>query len=424
MPPASEDLDLLLSLAGDTVPETPPGSPSSIASNFHGYVSDDGSPKRPRVSDMSAFREVVKDYLDSEPIAPSKLHSKTKIQKKAGEVETERFSGLRIRNQLVSSVELSNHFSDVRFVRMPSIRNLLSGDTLSGSWATVGVLTEKMGAKVSSTGKNYGIWKMSCLDETDISVFLFGNAYKTNYSEKVGSVFALFNLNFKKDGAGKGFSLSSHSIGQILNIGTSADFGFCNGKRKDGIACTTVINKNKVSYCKYHSSKTTQTYTTSRAELKGGNIRMAFRPQPEGVYVIDPQKGLSNRKKSVHQVKIMSVDGLKKVLSSADRVTTNIHSQGIRFLSKLAASTELKVGNKQSLKPNEVKASAGKRAAVPSKLPSNPAFGAEAKRKKGCEVPSKLPSNPAFEAESKRKMGCEPSGNMIELDIVSSDEDN
>ncbi|KAK8946785.1 hypothetical protein KSP39_PZI007416 [Platanthera zijinensis] len=85
-------------------------------------------------------------------------------------------------NQLVSSVELINHFSDVRFVRMLSIRNLLSGDTLSGSWATAGVLKEKMGAKVSSTGNNYGIWKMSCLDEIDILVFLFGNAYKTNYS--------------------------------------------------------------------------------------------------------------------------------------------------------------------------------------------------------------------------------------------------
>lgn len=351
---------------------------------------------------MSAFREVVKDYLASEPIVPEKLHSKTKIQKKTREVETERFSGLRIRNQLISSVELSNHFSDVRFVRMSVIRNLLSGDSFSGSWATVGVLTENMGAKVSSTGKNYGIWKMSCLDENDISVFLFGNAYKTNKSEKVGSVFALFNLNLKKDGNGKGFSLSSHSIGQILKIGTSADFGLCKGKRKDGIACTMVINKNKASYCKYHSSKTTQTYATSRAELKGGNIRMSFRPQPEGVFVIDPKEGLSNRKKSVQQVKVMSVDGLKKVLSSADRVTTNIHSQGIRFLSKLAAATEQKVGNKQSLKLNEVQTSAGKRIVVPSQLPSNLAFGAEAKRMRGCE----------------------PSGNMIELDIISSDEDN
>ncbi|KAK8956899.1 hypothetical protein KSP39_PZI000938 [Platanthera zijinensis] len=100
-----------------------------------------------------------------------------------------------------------------------------------------------MGGKVSSSRKNYGIWKMSCLDEIDFSVFLFGNVYKTNNSEKEGSIFALFNLILKKDGYGKGFSLSSHSIGQILIIETSADFGFCNGKRKDGIACTKVINK-------------------------------------------------------------------------------------------------------------------------------------------------------------------------------------
>ncbi|KAK6228925.1 hypothetical protein SCA6_017876 [Theobroma cacao] len=42
---------------------------------------------------------------------------------------------------------------------------------------------------------------------------------------------------------GSGFSLSVGAPNQILKIGTSADYGVCKGKRKDGTACTLVINK-------------------------------------------------------------------------------------------------------------------------------------------------------------------------------------
>lgn len=77
----------------------------------------------------------------------------------------------------------------------------MSGDTFSGSWATVGVLTEKGSPKTSSTGKSYSIWKIGCLDESTISLFLFGDAYKRNSQEHAGTVFALFNCAVRKDAA-------------------------------------------------------------------------------------------------------------------------------------------------------------------------------------------------------------------------------
>lgn len=73
------------------------------------------------------------------------------------------------------------------------------GDTLSGCWVTVGVLTEKGSPKTSSTGKAYCIWKLSCLDENAVSVFLFGDAYKRNCKELAGTVFAVFNSTVRKD---------------------------------------------------------------------------------------------------------------------------------------------------------------------------------------------------------------------------------
>lgn len=73
------------------------------------------------------------------------------------------------------------------------------GDTISGCWATVGVVTEKGIPRSSSTGKSYCIWKIGCLDENTISVFLFGDAYKKNCKENAGTVFALFNCSVRKD---------------------------------------------------------------------------------------------------------------------------------------------------------------------------------------------------------------------------------
>lgn len=113
---------------------------------------------------------------------------------------------------------------------------------------------------------------MGSLDEKTVSLFLFGDAYQKNCNEKAGAVFALFNCSVRKDNSvllslpinkiisvkisgwvaktssmpliqENGFSLSVYSASHILKIGTSADYGVCKGKRKDGMACTLVINK-------------------------------------------------------------------------------------------------------------------------------------------------------------------------------------
>ncbi|KAL6957923.1 hypothetical protein U1Q18_044472 [Sarracenia purpurea var. burkii] len=252
------------------------------------YLSDDGSPKQMGRVDMSVFRSAVQDCLDYEPENAKKAIKSNQL-KKSNEAEVEKYSGLRIRNQLVSQVELINRFSDIRFVRLPAIKNVLMGDTLSGCWATVGVLTEKGNPKLSSTGKNYCIWKIGCLDENTLSVFLFGDAYQKYSKEEAGTILALFNCGIRKDNLGSGFSLSVYSAGQILKVGTSSDYGVCKGKRKDGLPCTLVINKN---------------------------LRTAFRGplKSEGVYVVDPLVDRTNLRKSKQPTKVLSVEGLKKAL--------------------------------------------------------------------------------------------------------------
>ncbi|CAL5378153.1 unnamed protein product [Camellia sinensis] len=316
-----DDLDLLLSLQ-DRVLETPPASPSALHPQSPGYLSDDGLPKRVGQVDMSVFRNAVEDCLDYEP-ENAKKSVKSSQLKKANDPEVEKFSGLRI-------------------------RNVLNGDTLSGCWATVGVLVEKGNPKVSTTGKNYCIWKLGCLDEKTISVFLFGDAYQKYSKEVAGTVFALLNCAVRKDNLGPGFSLSVYSAGQILKIGTSLDYGVCKGKRKDGMACTLVINKiSWVNHVLPGSEQPTQQWNRKhlkstplreRNSREGRNLRTAFRNpfKPEGIYMVDPLADRTNVRKQLQPAKLLSVEGLKKALSNAGKVTTNAHSQGIRFLTEVA----------------------------------------------------------------------------------------
>ncbi|KAI6701060.1 hypothetical protein NL676_015384 [Syzygium grande] len=373
-----EDLDLLLSLQ-DRVLETPPASPSHPHSpSSPGYLSDDGMPKRREQVDMSVFRNAVEDCLDYKP-EPTKGSGNLNPSRAAAEPDVEKFSGLRIRNQLITPTELHDHFSDIRFVRLPVIKNLLAGDTLSGCWATVAVLTEK----------------------------------GENSDEKVGSTFALFNCNVRKDSTG-GFSLSIYSPSQILKIGTSADYGVCKGKRKDGMACTLVINKHRGIYCRYHKSKASEKYSSTRTQLIGGNIRTAFRNHlnAEGIYVVDRLSDRTNVKKATQPVKLLSVEGLKKALSGAGKVTTNTHSQGIRFLSEVTAKMEPRSSNKESSLKSEPVASKDKRksSAVkvdPSLFQRNERTGM--KRSKTEE-----------DSANKTKLGT---GKLIELEIFSSDDE-
>ncbi|EEF31558.1 conserved hypothetical protein [Ricinus communis] len=301
-----DDLDLLLSLQ-DRVLETPPGSPSNLNANSLGFLSDDESPRRRGQADLSVFRDAVQDCLNHHDLKPVGKAEKLKQSRKSNEAHIEKYSGLRIRNQLVTPAELSERFSDIRFVRLPAIKNLLVGDTISGCWATVGVLTEKGNPRTSSVGKSYSIWKIGCLDENTISLFLFGDAYQQNCKEQAGTVFALFNCTVRKDNTG-GFSLSLYSPNQVLKMGTSTDYGVCKGKRKDGMSCTSVINKRQGIYCRFHKSKASEIFSTKRTELKGGNLRTAFRDplKSQGIHIIDPLADRTNNKNSRQPVQFLS----------------------------------------------------------------------------------------------------------------------
>jgi minichromosome maintenance protein 10 len=118
-------------------------------------------------------------------------------------------------NRLVSADSMSTRFSDIRFIRFQAIRIAMMGDNITGCWATVGVLTEKGNPKLSSTGKNFALWKLGSLDEITISLFLFGDEYNRHWKELPGSILSIINARIRREDKGNEFSLSVFDLTKL-----------------------------------------------------------------------------------------------------------------------------------------------------------------------------------------------------------------
>ncbi|KAK4340471.1 hypothetical protein RND71_041933 [Anisodus tanguticus] len=167
---------------------------------------------------------------------------------------------------------------------------------------------------------------MGSLDEKTISLFVFGDAYQKNCNEKAGAVFALFNCSVRKDNSEHGFSSSVYSAIHIAHLWIME---FARGKGKMGWLAQTYGLKTFAGGVEHIAA------TISR------NLRTGFRDhlKSEGIYVVNPLADKTNFTKSAAPLKLLSVDGLKKALSNAGKVTTNVHSQGIRFLRQITGKS-------------------------------------------------------------------------------------
>ncbi len=67
-------------------------------------------------------------------------------------------------------------------------------DAAKMDWVTIGVLTSKSPPKNTVRGDSFAIWTITDLADGEISLFLFGDAFKKHWKEPEGRIFALLNL--------------------------------------------------------------------------------------------------------------------------------------------------------------------------------------------------------------------------------------
>ena len=239
----------------------------------------------------------------------------TKIDKNDEEkILREKHSGLRVvKSSFINEIELNTRLAcDYgKFLKLTEIQRRffeLKDKDSSFQWFTVFVLGSKTESKSSAKGNSYIIWHLHDLNnlekQQDISLFLFGNAFKTHWKSSEFEVFALVkpdllcdsgneqkndtankpNQNYynnnqmpgkkpAKQGSGWNnfaakkmsldikLKLSVRNESQLVPLGFSKDITFCQGKKQttgndhnsdQSQRCKNMVNLQEVPFCIFH----------------------------------------------------------------------------------------------------------------------------------------------------------------------------
>eukprot|EP00731_Ephydatia_muelleri_P003820 Em0001g3820a len=192
-------------------------------------------------------------------------------------VVTEKYSGLRIKNPLISSDQMKLRMDGRKMVRIGSIGSKLKGGDVEGDWVTIGVLVDKLPPKDSAKGDKFSVWKLSDLSSQKslVSLFLFGKAFQEHWKTPAGHVIALLNPTImpnKESGEvdKSNLALSLDHPQKVMQMGVSQDFTLCKANTKSGKKCTNFANKSDGGYCDYHVQGAYNRLRSQRMECQRG----------------------------------------------------------------------------------------------------------------------------------------------------------
>jgi hypothetical protein len=140
-------------------------------------------------------------------------------------------SGLIVQEPLISSCVLEARLSQHAIIKISDIRSRHYSAGLGTCWACLTAVGEVSPDRTSSSGQRYLIWKLTDLEQATISVFVFGEAYKSYCRDvKAGSMVALFNAKVRAEG--NEFSLSIEKENQVVMLGRALHFAYCKAIQK------------------------------------------------------------------------------------------------------------------------------------------------------------------------------------------------
>lgn len=193
------------------------------------------------------------------------------------DIYSDPFFGIRIVSPLISSAELKERMEGKIAVTIFRVKSHIISENVHNDWVIAGVLISKSDTKTSQKGSSYCIWKISDLsdDMKTATVFLFSNAYKQFWKTITGSVVGILNPNVLESRGNDQASLSIDNPQKMMILGRSKDMGKCKSVKKNGEACTSVVNTSRCEYCIYHV-KQEYKKCSRRADLQSNNIGHGF----------------------------------------------------------------------------------------------------------------------------------------------------
>jgi len=285
----------------------------------------------------------------------------------AKDVYSDPFFGIRIVNPLISSNELRERMKGKIAITVSKVKSHIISDNVHNDWVIAGILINRSSTKTSQKGTSYCIWKISDLsdDLKTVSIFLFSNAYKQLWKTITGNVIGILNPNVleSKDNIDQA-TLSIDNPQKLMILGKSKDMGKCKSIKKNGDACTAIVNTSRCEYCIYHvkqeykkcarradlqSSSTGQGF--SKDALKRMNKQTTMRRPYNGLPTFQPILAVRNEKlyeKDRARLELLSKAALNK---DVRKVKNDIKSEISNTDVKKRVSVELT--NKQSKKDLE-----------------------------------------------------------------------
>ena len=143
----------------------------------------------------------------SSSASSSSATSSSSSPSSSSSVETESLTGIRIKNPRVSIFGLQQKLKSKRVLRLSRIKGAIRNGAIEGEWSSLAVVVAKGEPRTSSNGNSFCVWTLSDLDDCDlkVSLFLFGETFKTHWKTSRGSVVGIVNATVmpprdKKDG--------------------------------------------------------------------------------------------------------------------------------------------------------------------------------------------------------------------------------
>lgn len=178
-------------------------------------------------------------------------------------------------------------------------KSILSEEAIYGKTniLTFGIIFHNTGTRLSSKdGRAYCILEIgnSLKIGPIISVFCFGNAYSSYVKKCIpGCVIGIYypNLlprnNNKKSNNNKSsntciISFSINDKDQLIQIGTSKDYGICKGTTTNSnnqIRCKNYVDTSISQYCNTHRKQQYQNANNGNINIRNGNNNMTFMQQ-------------------------------------------------------------------------------------------------------------------------------------------------
>ncbi|CAM9493279.1 unnamed protein product [Ectocarpus sp. 4 AP-2014] len=259
-----EDMDLLDLFSGETRPSSSNCHPRERKKTEQQKPQSSGPsaspppPRPPPPSTASATRTAVLPPSDgNKPRKPPPRRPPADF--------TEAFSGLRVRNRLLSAEDMRVRMRGRKVHRLDALRAVppraLESQDPADAWAAVGVLVSKSPRRQAANGGSFSAWTLSDLSrrENEVSLFLFQEALGSHWTVCEGTLIAVVGAKVLPDKGGGGgnapqrLAFSVDSPWQVNKIGMSMDYGLCKGKRKDGKPCTMPVNKTEGGgFCEFH----------------------------------------------------------------------------------------------------------------------------------------------------------------------------